>query len=67
MHIYINDILEVIPDNITDVEKLVKHKEIPSAGTAIAINGKLAKRENWGITPLKEDDRLMVISATYGG
>lgn len=66
MKISLNGYIIDLPENMT-VEDLIKWKEIPSQGTAVALNNKLIKQSNWSITELKEKDQVTIISAAYGG
>ena len=67
MTILLNDNPVVLPSDYMTVEDLVKWKEIPSQGTAIAVNNKLIKQEKWSITKLNDQDQITVISAAFGG
>lgn len=67
MTILLNDNPVVLPNDYMTVEDLVKWKEIPSQGTAIAVNNKLIKQEKWSITKLNDQDQITVISAAFGG
>lgn len=67
MTIYINDGIENISPEIVTVAHLLSSRNIPSGGTAVAINGRLVKQPEWGNTPLRENDKVMIISAAYGG
>lgn len=58
--------IEVTPD-LEMLDKFLQWRRIPAAGTAVAINGKIIKKENWCITRLKVNDSLMIISGAYGG
>lgn len=67
MTILLNDNPVVLPSDYMTVADLVKWKEIPSQGTAIAVNNKLIKQEKWSITKLNDQDQITVISAAFGG
>lgn len=67
MTILINDVPSITPDDNMTVEDLVKWKDIPSQGTAIALNNKLIKQDMWSVTKLKDHDQVTVISAAFGG
>ena len=67
MTIIINGQQTLLPDRIVFVKDLADWKSFPTEGTAIAINGKLVKADNWATTRLAEFDNLLVISAAYGG
>ena len=49
------------------VANLVAWRNIKPHGTAIALNDKIVKKENWELTKLSELDRITVISAAFGG
>lgn len=67
MTVIINGTRTMLPQHITILGQLTKWKSIPNQGTAIALNGKLVKAETWNVTPLKDMDNLLIISAAYGG
>lgn len=66
MDIYLNDKTVKI-DEGTTVETLLAMNNISSAGTAVALGGKLVPKSTWGDTVLNDGDKIMVISAAYGG
>lgn len=67
MHVRINNKLEDFSEDNLTVEDLVKLKNIPEQGTAIALNGKLIIHSKWGLTKVNENDDLVIISAAFGG
>lgn len=67
MTILLNENKVILPNDYMTVADLVKWKEIPSQGTAIAVNNKLIKQDKWSITNLKDEDQITVISAAFGG
>ena len=67
MKIFLNDFPTDLPDNLMNLSDLVKWKQIPLQGTAIALNDKLIKQNLWNVTNLKDLDRVTIISAAYGG
>ena len=67
MTILLNDNPVKLPNDYMTVADFVKWKEIPSQGTAIAVNDKLIKQSQWPVTKLNDQDRITVISAAYGG
>lgn len=67
MTVIINGQQTHLPNNVVFVKDLADWKSIPSEGTAIALNGKLVKADNWATARLAEFDNLLVISAAYGG
>jgi len=36
-------------------------------GMAVALNGKLVKKDAWVSTPLKQGDSVLIINAAFGG
>ena len=56
-----------LPNEYMTLEDLAKWKNIPSQGSAIALNDKLVKHDNWSVTVLKDLDRVTVITAAFGG
>lgn len=67
MVVSINGEITKLPAEITTLEKLLAWKKIPANGTAVALNSRLARRENWNVTALKDNDIINIISAAYGG
>ncbi|MBD5176553.1 MAG: sulfur carrier protein ThiS [Bacteroidales bacterium] len=67
MTIIVNDRQLSLPGDIHSLKDFTEWKSIPNQGTAIALNGKLVKAENWAATALSEFDNLLIISAAYGG
>ena len=49
------------------VAQLMDELQTPLQGTAVAVNGKVAKRTDWEGFILKDGDEILVISAAYGG
>lgn len=66
MEITVNGQKRKSPDGQT-VEKLMEEMQTSLQGTAVAINGKVAKRADWTNHILKDGDEILVISAAYGG
>lgn len=67
MIITINNKSIILPSDIITISELVAWKQIPVNGTAIAINGKIARRDDWDSIRLQNEDSLTVISAAFGG
>lgn len=67
MNITLNNDRLILPDYVLTVADLIKWKNIPSSGTAIAVNNKLVLSRNREVTKLEEGDDVTVISATFGG
>lgn len=51
----------------TTLAQLLENLNIPSNGTAVAVNGALAKRDAWPSATLNDGDKVLIISAAYGG
>lgn len=67
MNLYINSKLNNVPDEIDNVARLLQYLHIPENGTGVSLNGKLIKAKDRNITYLKDEDSLLIISATFGG
>lgn len=67
MNLYINSKLNNVPDEIDNVARLLQYLHIPENGTGVSLNGKLVKAKDRSITYLKDEDSLLIISATFGG
>ena len=67
MIIYINSKLEEIPQNVDTVGKLLDYLKVSRNGTGVGINNRLVKAKDWDKTFLRNEDRVMIISAAYGG
>lgn len=49
------------------VEQFLAHENVPSGGTAVAINGKIVRRHEWATRMIAEGDDIIIIKAAYGG
>lgn len=67
MKVFLNDNIVDLPDEYMTIADLIKWKNIPSQGTAIALNNKLIKQDKWSVTDLHVNDHITVISAAFGG
>lgn len=67
MILYINDKEEVFKSAELTLGELLAARDVPASGTATALNGRLVTRDKWDVTLLKDGDRIMIISAAYGG
>lgn len=67
MKIYFNDELITLPSEYMTVENLAEWKNIPQEGSAIAVNNKLIRKQNWSTVNLSDNDMVTVISAAFGG
>lgn len=66
MEIYINDLRKEVPEGTT-LAKALAECNVPEKGAAAALNGKIAKRVDWDSITLAQNDKIIVISAAYGG
>ena len=67
MTIFYNDQNIQLPSENMTLTDLAEWKQIPQQGSAIALNDKLIKRDQWSVTYLKDLDIVTVITAAYGG
>jgi sulfur carrier protein len=67
MVIYVNDEKKDLQVSAT-VADLFNELNLPSLqGIAVAVNQQIVMQTNWASTTLKENDEVLVISATKGG
>lgn len=66
MKITVNNKDVILDDEIT-VSGLIGMLNESEHGTAIAINGKVVKKENWDTAKLQDNDKVLLIKAAYGG
>lgn len=67
MLIYINSQATEVPDNVNTIGKLLDHLHVSREGTGVGINNHLTVACNWDKTEIHPEDRIMMISATFGG
>ncbi len=46
---------------------LTEELSLPLSGVAVAKNQQMIRREDWGATPLAENDNVLIIKAACGG
>ena len=67
MNVYLNSEIVSIEDN-SSLESLLQENSLAiKKGIAVAINNRIVPKNNWNVTPLEENDKVLVISATKGG
>ncbi len=66
MIITVNDTEKQVADGITLAELLVE-LQVPEKGTAVALNDKIARKDTWTQIALSPNDKILIISAAYGG
>jgi len=49
------------------IEELIKSQDIASKGIAVAVNGSVVSKAEWQTTKIKENDNIIIITATQGG
>lgn len=67
MLIFINSSSQTVPDDVNTVGKVLDYIKISRQGTGVGLNNRLVPARDWDHTTLKPEDKLLVISATYGG
>lgn len=67
VRIILNGTPTELPVEVKTIADLLKWRNIPSLGTAVAVNGKLVTASNHEFTNLNEMDGVTIISAAYGG
>ena len=66
MTIYLNGIENQVNDS--SVEKLLKDRGLlEKDGIALALTNKVIPRANWNTIVLKNNDKILIITATQGG
>ncbi|MFW6222845.1 MAG: sulfur carrier protein ThiS [Bacteroidota bacterium] len=68
MIIYVNDDSQEVYDGIC-VDQLLDVLSIDKQqkGIALAVNNQVINKNKWNSTPLKENDRVLIIRASQGG
>ena len=70
MQLTINDKPRDIPvdrASALTVDALLRHLEITSRLTAVALNGNIVRREEYGERQVREGDRLEIVTMVGGG
>lgn len=67
MKIFINNQLVELPAGEMTVAELIAWRNIPSGGTAITLNDRIVRLSDRESTKLSDGDRIVVISAAFGG
>jgi sulfur carrier protein len=55
-----------LPDGATLAEAVAQVTDL-AAGVAAAVNGDVAPRGSWAVTPLRDGDQVEVVTAVQGG
>ena len=67
MDVFFNSNETEMPGKVRPVSDLHAGKEVPATGVAVAVNNKVVRKSQWDETPLKQGDRILVITAVCGG
>lgn len=68
MKITVNSKSVALPEEKpTSVQALVTLMDLPAAGIALAVNGKVVRKAEWDAVFLSEGDAVTVIRAVCGG
>mgnify|MGYP002712240043 CR=1 FL=1 len=49
------------------IEELINSQTISSKGIAVAVNGSVVSKSEWQNVKIKENDNIIIITATQGG
>ncbi|WP_075602680.1 sulfur carrier protein ThiS [Saccharicrinis aurantiacus] len=66
MVIFINDEKNNVSDGAL-LSDVITTLNLQTKGLAIAVNNAIVQQQNWQSTSLKENDEVLIISATKGG
>ncbi|MCD7710246.1 MAG: sulfur carrier protein ThiS [Porphyromonadaceae bacterium] len=66
MKIYLNR-QEIYVGSRCTLKELLLGQSITPEGIAIAVNNRVIRKEDWADTFLSNNDKVMVIHASYGG
>ncbi|MEW2381197.1 sulfur carrier protein ThiS [Micromonospora sp. NPDC047707] len=66
MELTVNGVGRTLPGGST-VADLVRAVTEQERGLAVAVNGEVVPRGGWSATPLRDGDRVEVLSAAQGG
>jgi sulfur carrier protein len=60
---------EYVPLTSRDIRALLAEQDIDSGrgGVAVAVNGEVVPRAEWGQTPVKPNDRIEIVHIVRGG
>lgn len=57
-----------VPDKELFIPEILSHQSIHDhKGLAVAINNAIVPREQWSVSSIKENDKIVIIRATQGG
>ncbi len=70
MTVYVNEKRMTLcesPESVPTVASLLQEMNIPEKGTAVALNNRIVRRDDWAKQELAEGDKILLIKAAYGG
>lgn len=67
MKIELNNERVELSDDTINVAQLLNGRGVKSGGTAVSVNNRIVRHCDWEQTVLHEGDRVVVISAAFGG
>lgn len=66
MIITINNEIKTVENNTT-IQDIVISSNLTGKGMAIALNGRIIRRDAWATTHIGDGDNITIIRAAYGG
>lgn len=67
MKIELNNEPVELNDNTKTVAELLNDRGVKGGGTAVSVNNRIVRHCDWENTQLHDGDRVVVISAAFGG
>ena len=67
MILIINNKPQSVPEDVENIEQLLKFLNVKRGGTAVALNNKLILNSKWESTRLREKDSVTLVTAAFGG
>ncbi len=65
MNIIVNNIEHSV--HSSTLQELIEELSIETKGVAIGINNRVITRSAWAQTPIEEGDKVVIVSAVFGG
>lgn len=67
MKIELNNERVELSDDTINVAQLLNERGVKSGGTAVSVNNRIVRHCDWEHTELHDGDRVVIISAAFGG
>ena len=67
MKIELNNEPVSLSDDTKSVAALLADRGVKSGGTAVSVNNRIVRHSDWEHTMLHEGDRVVIITAAFGG